>query len=440
MDAPGTCRNRSCPPRRRPRRRPRLTLRRNTLSMTVNSTRTGDPADRPQTGSPVTNPNAALDKDGFLKLFIAQLQHQDPIQPDGLRRSMQQMSSFSMVEQITNMAATNTTDRHSSLNTSSAVGLIGRTVTYIDADKQLADRQGRERRHDQGRRRRPSPSPAIDRHRPVHHHRSRLIRRSTNRSIALMMRGMFAAISGLKQHQVMLDVTANDIANVNTIGYKSLARHVPGLADPAAARRRRPDDRQRRLERRPGRSRRRPRLDRQPDDRRRGPDDRQPARRRASRATASSRSATARPTDRDRADRADGLHARRQLLDQHRGLPDHADRPVRPRLRQPTRRQPDRASRSRSRPAPPASRSTSPAACPTSTRRTRHARHRRTASRSRRSRTRPASSARAATAGSPRPTPAPPDRQHAGRRRPGHHARRRGRDVQRGPRRRRSRT
>src|ERR1700749_1425682 len=36
-----------------------------------------------------------------------------------------------------------------------------------------------------------------------------------------MMRGMFSAISGLKQHQTMLDVTANDIANVNTVGYKS---------------------------------------------------------------------------------------------------------------------------------------------------------------------------------------------------------------------------
>jgi flagellar hook protein FlgE len=35
-----------------------------------------------------------------------------------------------------------------------------------------------------------------------------------------MMRGMFAAISGLKVHQVMLDVTANDIANVNTVGFK----------------------------------------------------------------------------------------------------------------------------------------------------------------------------------------------------------------------------
>lgn len=36
-----------------------------------------------------------------------------------------------------------------------------------------------------------------------------------------MMRSMFAAISGLKAHQIMLDVAANDIANVNTVGYKA---------------------------------------------------------------------------------------------------------------------------------------------------------------------------------------------------------------------------
>jgi flagellar hook protein FlgE len=35
-----------------------------------------------------------------------------------------------------------------------------------------------------------------------------------------MMRGMYSAISGLKTHQVMLDVTANNLANVNTVGYK----------------------------------------------------------------------------------------------------------------------------------------------------------------------------------------------------------------------------
>ena len=36
-----------------------------------------------------------------------------------------------------------------------------------------------------------------------------------------MMRSLFAAISGLRAHQTMLDVTANDIANVNTVGFKS---------------------------------------------------------------------------------------------------------------------------------------------------------------------------------------------------------------------------
>lgn len=36
-----------------------------------------------------------------------------------------------------------------------------------------------------------------------------------------MMRSMFSAISGLRVHQVMLDVAANDIANVNTVGYKA---------------------------------------------------------------------------------------------------------------------------------------------------------------------------------------------------------------------------
>jgi flagellar basal-body rod modification protein FlgD len=84
----------------------------------------------------ISNPNAALDKDGFLKLFIAQLQHQDPSKPMDSNESIQQMSSFSMVEQITNMASTNKTIANS-LNTSSAVGLIGRTVTYMDANKQF---------------------------------------------------------------------------------------------------------------------------------------------------------------------------------------------------------------------------------------------------------------------------------------------------------------
>ena len=36
-----------------------------------------------------------------------------------------------------------------------------------------------------------------------------------------MLRSMFSAISGLRSHQTMMDVTGNNIANVNTSGYKS---------------------------------------------------------------------------------------------------------------------------------------------------------------------------------------------------------------------------
>ena len=36
-----------------------------------------------------------------------------------------------------------------------------------------------------------------------------------------MLRSLFAGISGLRTHQTMMDVTANNIANVNTTGYKS---------------------------------------------------------------------------------------------------------------------------------------------------------------------------------------------------------------------------
>ena len=36
-----------------------------------------------------------------------------------------------------------------------------------------------------------------------------------------MLRSLDSGISGLQAHQTMLDVTANNIANVNTIGYKA---------------------------------------------------------------------------------------------------------------------------------------------------------------------------------------------------------------------------
>ena len=35
-----------------------------------------------------------------------------------------------------------------------------------------------------------------------------------------MMRSMYSAVSGLKNHQTRMDVIGNNIANVNTTGFK----------------------------------------------------------------------------------------------------------------------------------------------------------------------------------------------------------------------------
>ena len=69
--------------------------------------------------------NAELGKDQFLKLFVAQLQHQDPMNPMQDQDFMGQMASFSTLEQVTNMAKAS--------ELSQSVGLLGRTVTWTDS-------------------------------------------------------------------------------------------------------------------------------------------------------------------------------------------------------------------------------------------------------------------------------------------------------------------
>jgi flagellar basal-body rod modification protein FlgD len=83
-----------------------------------------------------TAPKAAggtLGKDDFLKLFVTQLQHQDPMNPSDNSEFMAQMAQFSTLEQITNLS--NATSQMVFANqVSQSVGLIGRTVTYDKAD------------------------------------------------------------------------------------------------------------------------------------------------------------------------------------------------------------------------------------------------------------------------------------------------------------------
>ena len=78
--------------------------------------------------------NSEMGKDQFLKLFVTQLQHQDPMNPMQDQDFMGQMASFSTLEQVSNLARANET-MAAQLGLSQSVGLIGRTVTWTDASK-----------------------------------------------------------------------------------------------------------------------------------------------------------------------------------------------------------------------------------------------------------------------------------------------------------------
>jgi flagellar basal-body rod modification protein FlgD len=73
----------------------------------------------------VSNPNGTLGQNDFLKLMIAQLQAQDPLNPANTNEFMGELAQFTQVEQLTNLANAN--------ELTGAVQLIGRTVAYSTA-------------------------------------------------------------------------------------------------------------------------------------------------------------------------------------------------------------------------------------------------------------------------------------------------------------------
>jgi flagellar basal-body rod modification protein FlgD len=84
-----------------------------------------------------SNKVAALGKDDFLKLLVAQLQHQDPMQPTDNAEYMGQLAQFSTLEQITNVGEEMKRMRASS-QVDQAVAMIGKSVGYLTPDGKLA--------------------------------------------------------------------------------------------------------------------------------------------------------------------------------------------------------------------------------------------------------------------------------------------------------------
>ena len=72
-------------------------------------------------------------KDMFLKLLVAQLKYQNPMEPVDSSQFMAQTAQFTMVEKLQEMAA-RTEALVAGEASQRAAGLLGRQVTYVDAD------------------------------------------------------------------------------------------------------------------------------------------------------------------------------------------------------------------------------------------------------------------------------------------------------------------
>ena len=107
--------------------------------MTIDATTFGPgrlALDTPPTASPTAGATTQLDpktigKDTFLKLLVAQLKFQNPMEPVDSSQFMAQTAQFTMVEKLQALAAQ--TDALVAGEASQrAAGLLGRQVTYVD--------------------------------------------------------------------------------------------------------------------------------------------------------------------------------------------------------------------------------------------------------------------------------------------------------------------
>jgi flagellar basal-body rod modification protein FlgD len=89
------------------------------------------------TGSTSTTPGGALDKDAFLKLLVAQLQHQDPTSPMDGKDLAAQLAQFTSVEQLTQLNSEMQTQTQASQmatlssQSSLSASLLGRQVEAV---------------------------------------------------------------------------------------------------------------------------------------------------------------------------------------------------------------------------------------------------------------------------------------------------------------------
>jgi flagellar basal-body rod modification protein FlgD len=95
---------------------------------------------------------ASVDKDAFLKLLVAQVSNQDPMQPQDSDQYMQQITQFSMLEQLMNVNQGLATLQVGQLsaNSQEALRFVGRNVLATGDSFDVAAGQGASMRYRAG--------------------------------------------------------------------------------------------------------------------------------------------------------------------------------------------------------------------------------------------------------------------------------------------------
>lgn len=74
-----------------------------------------------------TKGNDSLDKDAFLKILVAEMQYQDPLEPSSNTEWVNQMASFSQIEELQNVSDT--------ISDQKAENLVGKRVIIAAAEE-----------------------------------------------------------------------------------------------------------------------------------------------------------------------------------------------------------------------------------------------------------------------------------------------------------------
>ena len=110
----------------------------NNYTNLANITTTPTTTTSTSTATAVTNAtNDTLGKDAFLKLLIAELSNQDPLNPMEDREFVSQMATFSSLEQMQNM--NKTLESMAEANKFSAVQYIGKAVAFTKGEGEEAE-------------------------------------------------------------------------------------------------------------------------------------------------------------------------------------------------------------------------------------------------------------------------------------------------------------